>query len=162
MGVKPQLVGAPLGGIIARRALAVTFALVLPWSAAVAQDDQSRHSMRGAGDSKVGAQYSYISFVTGQLRDATVLDQNGDRAGAMKTLGLGMHAIMDAFTPQHKDTAEWTKDPKEQASHVLGELAASGLDLGDMVKAKAELGKYMEAFEKRTYTYTPPILDRAK
>jgi RHS repeat-associated protein len=126
-----------------------------------AQDDQSRHAMRGAGESKVGAQYAYSSFVTGQLRDATVLDQAGDRAGAMKALGLGMHAIMDAFTPQHKDTAEWPKDRGGQASHVVGELAASGLDFEDRAMAQAELGKYMEAFEKRTYTYTPPTLDRA-
>ncbi|MEX2385709.1 MAG: RHS repeat-associated core domain-containing protein [Thermoanaerobaculia bacterium] len=94
------------------------------------RDNQFKHGMSGAGQSKEKAQSEANAFVRSELAAARKAAMEGNLDESMVRLGNVIHLFQDATSPEHYGFQEWAAgflSTLSHAGHVLGELFDPGL-----------------------------------
>jgi len=68
---------------------------------------EQMHAMRSPGQTVQQAREAHQAWIAEQLNIAIVRERYGDHEGAMFSLGMGMHAIMDSYSAAHEGFKEW-------------------------------------------------------
>jgi hypothetical protein len=92
-------------------------------------NDTYMHAMSNPGQSVEEAQQQYRDFICSQLRSA---QSAPTRYGAIRQLGMGMHAIMDSTSPSHRGFQVWVPmdiDPIGAWRHRQAESTITPNDL---------------------------------
>jgi RHS repeat-associated protein len=103
-----------------------------------------RHAMSRPRGNSIDAYFDTQKYIRERKNCAIALEKAGRHEEAMFQLGLGMHAIMDSFSPQHRP---YQPNPTglDLLFHVVQELGV-GVSSTDRAAAAAALREYHRSF----------------